>query len=159
MWCDVIRLFLLITFHQKIWILVRFTENTSKCCLWNCSKIGMSISSSSDELWVKSEPKYPVLSVQRYFLKLLLTFSWYMINESSHPSATTANMDEKTMPRLSTYLHVHVSLCLPNYQGKLWEIKNCHDFDTNKFKRILQFFSWHFQKYSACKFSLTELTY
>ena len=93
MWCD--QTFLWIIFHQKIWILVRFTGNTSKCCLWNCSKIGMSISSSSDELWVKSEPKYPVLSVQRYFLKLLLAFSWYMINESSHPSATTANMDEK----------------------------------------------------------------
>ena len=93
MWCD--QTFLWITFHQKFWIFVRFTENTSKCSLWNCSKMGMSMSSSSDELWVKSEPKYPVLSVQRYFLKLLLTFSWYMINESSHTSAMTANIGEK----------------------------------------------------------------
>lgn len=158
MWCD--QTFLWIIFHQKIWILVRFTGNTSKCCLWNCSKIGMSISSSSDELWVKSEPKYPVLSVQRYFLKLLLTFSWYMINESSHTSAMTANIGEKQCHGcVCVCLHVHESLCLPNYQGKLWEIKNCHDFDTNKFKKILQFSSWHFQKYSACKFSLTMLTY
>ena len=146
-----IRLFYELHFIRKFEFLVRFTKNTSKCCLWNCSKIGMSISSSSDELWVKSEPKYPVLSVQRYFLKLLLTFSWYMINESSHPSATTANMGEKQCQGWACR-HVQ-SLCFPNYQGKLWEIKNCHDFDTNKFKRILQFSSWHFQKYSACKFS------
>ena len=156
MWCD--QTFLWIIFHQKIWILVRFTGNTSKCCLWNCSKIGMSISSSSDELWVKSEPKYPVISAKILFEVAAHIFmihdKWvftYFCNDSQH--------GWKTMPWLSACLHVHESLCLPNYQGKLWEIKNCHDFDTNKFKRILQFFSWYFQKYSACKFSLTVLTY